>query len=465
MATTEAILVFDIGKTNKKILLFNRSMEIIHESEEIFPEIKDDDGFACDDIDRIEKWILDTCRKLLKDPAYDIRAINFTTYGATLVYLDGDGKRLTPVYNYLKPMPDGVAEPIYEKYGGVQEFSRKTASPALGMLNSGLQAAWLKKFKPEVFEKVRSILHFPQYVSHLLTGQITAEHTSIGCHTALWDFDEMKYHDWVADEGISLSVPAPVGQSHPASVISSDIPVGIGIHDSSASLVPYFRHSDEEFILVSTGTWCISMNPFNHTPLTPAQLEQDCLAYMSIQQKPVKSSRLFLGHIHDVNVKYLAEFYGVAEDSYKAVVPDATLLEKVRKVVQENRDAVQGERYFFRQGVAKEYVDKDANLDAFSSFEEAYHRLILDLADLTASSIGLISDPAKPVRNLFITGGFAKNTLFTGILTSHFKGSRVYTSEIANATSLGAAMVQQHHFKDQGKRNVELGLQVVSQIS
>jgi sugar (pentulose or hexulose) kinase len=324
------------------------------------------------------------------------------------------------------------------------------------MLNSGLQAAWLKKFKPEIFKKVKSILHFPQYVSFLLTGRITAEHTSIGCHTALWDFDEMKYHDWVGDEGISLPVPAPVEQSHPASGIGSEVPVGIGIHDSSASLVPYFRHSSEEFILVSTGTWCISMNPFNHSPLTPSQLEQDCLAYMSIQQKPVKSSRLFLGHIHDVNVKRLAEFYGVAEDSYKSVHPDAKLLEKAHNSAQDGR-------YFFREGIPEDYIDTEASLETFADFGEAYHRLMLDLVGLTVESIGLITEPGKPPGNLFVTGGFARNAIFTGLLAAHFNDSRVYTSEIANATSLGAAMVQAHHFKDVSSE-IDLGLQSIDAL-
>lgn len=52
--------------------------------------------------------------------------------------------------------------------------------------------------------------------------------------------------------------------------------------------------ADEKFILLSTGTWCINMNPFNEDPLTKEQLEQDCLSYMSINQKPVKYSRFFM---------------------------------------------------------------------------------------------------------------------------------------------------------------------------
>ena len=93
------------------------------------------------------------------------------------MYLDADGNRLTPVYNYLKPMPDDVLEGFYESYGGLEEFSRKTASPSLGMLNSGLQALWLKKKKPEVFSRVNTVLHFPQYLSYCFT-----QHPGIGIY-------------------------------------------------------------------------------------------------------------------------------------------------------------------------------------------------------------------------------------------------------------------------------------------
>ena len=51
------IAVFDIGKTNKKIILFNCKMKVVHEEEHKFSQITDDDGFECDDIERIEEWI------------------------------------------------------------------------------------------------------------------------------------------------------------------------------------------------------------------------------------------------------------------------------------------------------------------------------------------------------------------------------------------------------------------------
>ncbi|XCI74750.1 MAG: hypothetical protein ABI045_04980 [Flavobacteriales bacterium] len=46
-----------------------------------------------------------------------IKAINFSTYGASFVHLNVHGKVLTLFYNYIKPLPEGVKEMFYEAYG------------------------------------------------------------------------------------------------------------------------------------------------------------------------------------------------------------------------------------------------------------------------------------------------------------------------------------------------------------
>jgi len=448
---TEVVLIFDIGKTNKKILLFDNKLKILHEEECIFEEIPDDDEFKGDDIEKLEQWMLEACNKFLGDEQYLVRGINFSTYGASLMYTDDQGKRLTPVYNYLKPMPEGVTEALYEAYGGEEEFCRNTASPALGMLNSGFQTLWLKEKKPGIFAQVKQILHLPQYLSCLLTGQPSSEHTSIGCHTGLWDFDNMAYHPWTKQLGNTLPDPEAVETTYPSNRFEQSVPLGIGIHDSSSSLVPYFMNSQDQFILVSTGTWCISMNPFNPEPLTADQLKKDCLAYMSIQKNPVKSSRLFMGRIHDVNVERLNELFGADKSAYKTVALNEEMIRSLKRKYD-------GKRVFFQGGVPEDYVDLSIKKEAFDSFEEAYHQLIIDLVDLTRESMSLIIAREDQTKNIYISGGFAKNPIFLKLLASHFPHKNVYTSEIANATSLGAALVLWKGVDAGFNPNIDLGL-------
>src|SRR5262249_35165320 len=152
----------------------------------------------------------------------------------------------------------------------------------------------------------------------LLTGTAASDITSIGCHTNLWNFSQSHYHEWVYREGIfdklapivpSDSVyplhpvkrfPLDAIPAFPGPPLASGLPAipiaGIGLHDSSAAMIPYLESFREPFVLISTGTWCISMNPFNNTPLTVAELQHDCLCYISYQGKPMKASRLFAGY-------------------------------------------------------------------------------------------------------------------------------------------------------------------------
>lgn len=426
--------IYDIGKTNKKIVLFNDEFRVVSEIEEKFAEIKDDDGFECDDIEHIENWIKESLSELINSEVYDLKAVNFTTYGATIVYLDENGKRLTPVYNYLKPLDDKIPERLYKRYGGRDEFCRRTASPALGMLNSGIQPLWLKTTKPEIFSKIKHILHFPQYASYLITGKICAEHTSIGCHTALWDFDNMKYHPWVSIYGLNVPEPVPVQTVNEVVVEGKMIRVGVGIHDSSASLAPYFSSSKGPFLLLSTGTWLISMNPFNTEKLTAEQLDKDCLCYMSIERQPVKSSRLFLGYLHETALKPICAHFRKAEDYYKNVRADDKLTSSLEKRFSDKK-------IFFQTGPysrdLKEYID----MYEFSTFEEAYHQLMIELGELAKEAVNMIIPEKDTTENLYITGGFSKNELFKNLICKAYPDKIVYTSEITNGSALGAALV------------------------
>jgi hypothetical protein len=447
----KVIAVFHIGKFNKKILLFDYNLKLVSETEEKFTPDKDEDGFDCDDIDLIEKWIKKSIKSLIHSEKWNLTAVSFATYGASVLYLDAYGRRLTPVYNYLKPIDDSIPAKIYGKYGGREEFCRKTASPALGMLNSGLQALWLKTTRPEVFSKTKHILHLPQYLSFLLTGKIYAEHTSIGCHTALWDFDEMKYHQWVRDEGFPFQEPVPAGTLNEVEIDGKRINVGIGIHEASASLVPYISADRGSFLLVSTGAACINMNPFNHEKLTSEQLSMDCFSFMSVNMQPVKSSRLFLGHLHEAGIKLMSGYFKIQEESFKLIKPDMKLFNKLSSKFSHNKVFL-GEEKLSRQ------LKEDPDLFEFDHFVEAYHQLMIELCDITVESINLVDSGSDDLQNLYITGGFSKNDLFVKLLASSYPHLKVYTSEISIATALGAAQVLLDSLEPSVKHEADPGL-------
>jgi len=427
------IAVFDIGKTNKKLLLFNEALEVIYQTEQKFPTIEDADGDECDDLAALQQWVKSSIKQLMHENQYDIKALNFSTYGASLVFIDAQGKPLCPLYNYLKEIPGHFAQELFKNHGGETEFCRKTASPSLGkLLNSGIQLRWMKSRFPGVIEKSLGILHFPQYLSYLFTGEMVSEPTSIGCHTFLWDFDNNQYHPWLANEGFHL--PQPVKNNHTSVVTlqGKEVLTGTGIHDSSASLVPYLMGSKEPFLLVSTGTWCINMNPFNHAPLTNNQLQNDCLSFLSPEKQPVKASRFFMGHIHDVNVQRLVQHFNEGPGAYKKVEIDEGYIKKCLAGTENNA--------FFKNGMPDGFVDNEINLNQFKTFEQAYNRLMYDLTLCNKKSINLILNAGENITTIYVSGGFARNGIFVRLLATFFPNKRIFTSEVDNASALGAAL-------------------------
>ena len=151
-------------------------------------------------------------REVVRLKDFDIKAINFSAYGASLVNLDEIGNPVTPLYNYIKPYPEDLRRRFYDTYGGEELFSFTAASPVLGHLNSAMQLYWLKYRKPEVYKKIKYSLHLPQYISFLITGRYFSDITSIGCHTNLWDFSKNDYHEWVYREG-TIEKLAPITPS------------------------------------------------------------------------------------------------------------------------------------------------------------------------------------------------------------------------------------------------------------
>ena len=121
-----------------------------------------------------------------------------------------------------------------------------------------------------------------------MTKRLFSDITSIGCHTNLWHFEKNDYHDWVENEGINKILPPifPSDAAIPALFEGKELVVGVGLHDSSAALIPYLACFQEPFILISTGTWCISMNPFNDVPLTPEDVHTAGVNDVTVTGKP-----------------------------------------------------------------------------------------------------------------------------------------------------------------------------------
>jgi sugar (pentulose or hexulose) kinase len=424
MNSIPVIAIFDVGKTNKKLFLFDENYKIIFEKSARFIETTDEDGFPCENIESLRLSVFDSLSEIFRLKEFQIKAVNFSTYGASFVYLDEKGIPLCPLYNYLKPYPKDLSDQFYSQHGGEERFSMETASPVLGSLNSGLQLYRLKKEHPDVFDRVKYALHLPQYMSFLLTGKPYSDMTSIGCHTGLWDYKTNSYHEWVQHEGVTLKLAPiiPANKVFQSLFPGNNFKVGVGLHDSSAALIPYLVNFSEPFILISTGTWCISLNPFNQSSLTGDELKHDCLQYLQYQGKPVKATRLFSGFEHEKEVKRIAEHFNYDAIQFRNLAFDPAINTYLQSKFTQNLN----------------FAERD--LSDFKSATEAYHQLIRDLVSLQKASTSLIVGDS-PVKRIFVDGGFSNNSVFMHLLAASFTGMEVFAASMAQASAVGAALI------------------------
>lgn len=418
MSEIPVIAIFDIGKTNKKFFLFDEHYSIVEERSAKFDETVDEDGFPCEDVDALSIWIKETLASAIHDKKYNIKAVNFSAYGASFVHIDENKNIVAPLYNYLKPYSEDITNRFYNLYGSKETIAVQTASPALGNLNSGLQLFLLKHQKPAIYNTIKASLHLPQYVAFLIHGKEYSDVTSLGCHTALWDYNNHAYHDWVIEEGIDKKL-APLFSS--TGIVhtqfeNKQIACGVGLHDSSAAFIPYIQTVTNPFLLISTGTWCISMNPYNTVPLTIDELQQDCLCYMSYEGKQVKASRLFAGHEHEEMTKAMASYFHVADDYFKAISYNPQWLTDIKTT----------DECIF-------------DFTIYSNYNQAYHHFIGYLVQQQKRATRLVLQDT-PVEKIFVDGGFAQNEIYMHLMAKVFSTYEVYAASVSQASAIGAAM-------------------------
>lgn len=436
------IAIFDIGKTNKKLLLFNQRYEVVAEESTSLPETTDEDGFPCEDLEQLTNWIKLQVEALKRSEVFQLKAINFSTYGASIVLTGKNGQRIMPLLNYLKPYPDGLLEQFTSSHGGAEKIATETSSPMMGHLNAGLQLYWLKQQRPELFDELSSVLHFPQYLSFLLTGRKFAEMTNLGCHSAMWNFSQRNYHDWLEKEGIRSKLNEVIKGN--TAVITGEgedtLAVGVGLHDSSAAVIPYLHSFNDPFVIVSTGTWTVSLNPFNQDKPTADELSSGCLSYLTYEGDPVKASMNFAGNDHDTQVNRIAEFFGVNPVYFRTLDYDAKWIHYTDGSNIDQPESL--------GSPTTPCVFHTRDLSSFDSAEHAYHQLIVDIIDRQRVATGMVLT-GKTVRNMYVDGGFCQNRIYMQLLADAFPAMQVYATSMVQGTALGAALAIHKHWNNE----------------
>jgi len=327
-------------------------------------------------------------------------------------------------------------------------FSQDTSSPIMGHLNAGLQLYWLKHKKSELFNSVATALHLPQYLSFLITGQKKAELTSLGCHSAMLNFEQMNYHSWLEEEGLNSRLGAVSRGDEVVSCVNEftgeEIWVGTGLHDSSAAVNPYLSRFSDPFMIISTGTWVICMNPFNSDLPDSKELEKGCLSYLTYKGAPIKTTMLFAGNDHDQQVRRITQHFSIDEAYLKTMMYDADIIEALaKKGFKQSSGFVETSL----ESATTPCLFHTRDLTSFDSPEQAYHQLLTDLVNQQKASADMVLKSSE-IENIYVDGGFCKNKVYMQLLANAFSTQKVFATSMTQGTALGAALAVHDSWND-----------------
>lgn len=452
-----AIAVFDVGKTNKKVLVYNDRLELLDSVYKVFP-VENRNGVEVEPIEDVELWLIENLRAF--GEKYPIRVISVTTHGASFVAVGADGKPSVPMLSYTHEPGEAFHKEFYDKVGDPGELQRETATLVLGaLINPAKGIYFSRKQWPEEWKKTEHILFFPQYWGFRMTGEVAADYTYAGCHTYLWDFEKW---DWshVADTlEVRDLLPARIGRSWDIlggitdafaekTGLSRETIVTLGIHDSNSSLLPYLiKKKDEQFVLNSTGTWCVAMHPTEEVAFSDEEIGKSVFFNISAFGTPVKTTILAGGLEFETYTEILKELYGGEElpefnrALYQRIIKEKGhfILPSVLKGTGQFPDSKprvveNGDVY-----PLETIQDRSRVPEFFNDFPAAYATLNLSLAIQTEISFRRVNLPKG--ASIYTEGGFRNNADYNALLTAFFPDSPVYLTGMEEATSFGAALL------------------------
>jgi sugar (pentulose or hexulose) kinase len=450
-----AIAVIDIGMTNKKVAVYDDSLRQLEARYKNFkPKMVND--LECHDLEAMEEWFIAELKDLAKK--YPIKALAVSVHGATFVCVGKDGKPIVPCVFYTHEPGEDFYRRFYENFGKAEDLQARTGTPAFkAMINPAKGLFFAKEQFPEEFKQAVSVLPYNQYWGFRFAGKAGVETTYMGNHTYLWDQIDHKLSSVAHDLGIESLLPnelrkpwdvlGKISDDFAAKTgLSKDTIVTMGIHDSNSAMLPHFAKKGEKgFILNSTGTWCVIMNPVEKYGFAKDELGKVVFFNIGAFGTPIKTAIFLGGQEFEIWSKLFMKLYNRNdmpkwnEDLYHSILKGKNLFltpELTQGSGQfpssRSRIVLDGKNYYF-----DEFAEKSPLISSIT-YEECFAtlRISLVLQTLTALERAGIENGYE----VYTEGGFRKDESYSLLLASSLPNNKTYLTDIAEAAALGAAM-------------------------
>ncbi|MCL2879826.1 MAG: FGGY-family carbohydrate kinase [Treponema sp.] len=467
-----AIAVIDIGMTNKKIAVYDDALNQLDAKYRVFEPLMIN-GLPCHDLDAMEEWFIAELKNLAA--RYPIRALAVSAHGATFVCVGKDGRNALPCVYYTYEPGDDFYRSFYGRFGKPEDLQERTGTPAFrAMINPAKGLFFAKEQFAAEFKNVSAALPYPQYWGLRFTGKTGVESTYIGNHTYLWDQIDNTLSSVARDLGVAPLIPVSTedaqtaegakagGNSSPLrkswDILGTITPelagrtglpaetiVTMGIHDSNSALLPHFaKKGNSGFILNSTGTWCVIMNPATRYGFTREELGKVVFFNISAFGTPIKTA-IFLGGLEYETWSGLIQKQhkrtdtpGWNENLYRSILGERRIF-LLPEITRGSGQFPNSRARIIKEGKAYYYDDISASHSpSFPGYEESFAALRISLVMQTLTALERAG--IQKGHELYTEGGFRRDEAYNRLLASALDGNRVFLTDVNEATALGAAM-------------------------
>ncbi|HEV7481351.1 MAG TPA: FGGY family carbohydrate kinase [Roseiarcus sp.] len=416
------VAVFDVGKTNIKLVVFDRGGAVLAERSAPNTPLAPESEWPYLRLDTEGAWafLIGALKEL--GARFYIEAISTTTHGCAGVLMQSYGPALPPLdYEF-----DGFAT-VDADYDAARPAFEEARSPHLSRgLNLGRHIFYFERCYPAQFKGATAFLTYAQYFGWRLGGTMASEVTSLGAHTDLWRPNEGDLSSMVDTLGWRRLFPPmrkawdTIGTLKPeianTTGLSADVRIICGAHDSNAALVPHLLSRREPFTVISTGTWVIIMAVGETACLDP---KADMLANVDVRGEPVPTAR-FMG----------GREYAVLAGDAPADADEADVAAIIASgVLALPAFSDQGGPFASRKGVIE--GEAPTTPKARAALATLYSAL------MTAHMLRRLEAPG----DLVVEGGFARSPAFAAVLARLMAGRRAVVAPISAGAAAGAAML------------------------
>lgn len=422
-----SVIVFDVGKTNVKLLVVDKNGDILHSSSTA-NAVVDGDLWRKHDLASTEAWLIDGLAQIARNFSPD--AFICSGHGSTGVLVSDEDLSKPepdcPMIDYEQPIPSWLDE-AYQTEG--PDFFDRGSPIMLGATHQARQMLWVEKERPDLFAKASSFLGLPQYWAWRLSGEVSSEITYLAAQSGLWNLPNSSLssiaqaHDWGNLLPPRQRANHTLGPLRPELVAKTGLPetlaIKVGVHDSSANFYNYQADGMVDTCLVSTGTWIVGLTDKSNLDLIHP--ERGMIMGADIGGAPLIGSLSMAGRA----------FSDIAGDGFEDVdVEEADFAKLVAA------DVMALPTFGPEDGMFPGTANKGRLTGrAPQSRSEKKALALLHSALQVAECISMLGGS----KHIVLDGAYARDELYASLLAAILGGREIETNPVASGVALGAA--------------------------